>query len=295
MLVTIGLCVRNCEETVRATVQSIVNQDFPHERMEIIIVDDGCTDNTLSAIKDLAARCNLRKRIYYNFGRGISSARQTVVENASGKYILWVDGDITMEADYVTRLVEFMEKEPHAGCVRGKWGRYYGSNIVAALENMKILYYSFEGTRKTSRLLGTAGTMQRVKALKEVGGFDTNIHGAGEDVDLEARMNDAGWGLYITDTRFFHKEKTSWRELWNQYFWWGYGFHYVMHGHKNAGMLWTRLPVVAFASGVSNSTKAYRLTNRKIAFLLPLQYFFKWTAWFGGFMKAHFNNYGHCG
>jgi len=290
-LVTIGLCVKNCEETVKDTMQSILDQDFPCMLMELIVVDDGCVDNTLSIIDDALSEYNVKKKLFCNYGKGLSSARQLVVDNASGKYILWVDGDITMKKDYVRKLFEFMEKTPLAGCSRGKWGKYLGKNLVATLENMKILYFDFEGTQRTSRLLGTAGTIQRVDAIKMVGGFDKNISGAGEDVDLEAKMMDIGWELYICNTTFFHKEKTSWKGLWSQYFWWGYGAHYVFHRHKNIGRLWTMIPAVAFVTGAFHSVKAYQLTQRKVALLLPLQYAFKRVAWCLGFINAHFDNY----
>jgi len=45
-IATIGVCVRNCEATIKEVINSIINQDFPHELMEVIIVDDGSEDRT---------------------------------------------------------------------------------------------------------------------------------------------------------------------------------------------------------------------------------------------------------
>ena len=46
--VTIGVCARNCETTIGEAVESIIMQDYPHELIEVIFVDDGSTDGTPS-------------------------------------------------------------------------------------------------------------------------------------------------------------------------------------------------------------------------------------------------------
>ena len=48
--VTVGVCVRNCELSIKETIDSVINQDFPHRLMEIIFVDDGSEDSTLQRI-----------------------------------------------------------------------------------------------------------------------------------------------------------------------------------------------------------------------------------------------------
>jgi cellulose synthase/poly-beta-1,6-N-acetylglucosamine synthase-like glycosyltransferase len=53
--VTIGVCVRNGEDNIRDAVESVISQDFPHEFMEVIFVDDGSTDKTLSTIENHSA------------------------------------------------------------------------------------------------------------------------------------------------------------------------------------------------------------------------------------------------
>ena len=50
--VTIGFCVKNAEQTVRDAIRSILKQDFPHEMMELIIVDGYSKDKTLSIIQN---------------------------------------------------------------------------------------------------------------------------------------------------------------------------------------------------------------------------------------------------
>ena len=46
--VTVGMCVKNCAATIKEAIESVLNQDFPHELMELIIVDGNSEDETLS-------------------------------------------------------------------------------------------------------------------------------------------------------------------------------------------------------------------------------------------------------
>jgi len=87
--VTIGICVKNAETTIREAVESILNQDFPHELMKLIIVDGNSTDKTLSTIMNCLKKTNMKTSIFYE-NEGLGKARQIVVENAKGDYIVWL-------------------------------------------------------------------------------------------------------------------------------------------------------------------------------------------------------------
>jgi len=112
--VTIGVCVKNVERTIYNTLNSILSQDFSHNLIEIIIVDGKSIDETLKIIKRILKRCDIKSRIFIE-NKGLGFARQLVVENASGKYIVWVDGDMIIPNDFVRKQVEFMEKNPKVG------------------------------------------------------------------------------------------------------------------------------------------------------------------------------------
>ena len=58
--VTIGVCLRNCEKEVKRIVDLITNQDFPHERMTVIFVEEGSCDGTLSSIMKYSSGLNIK-------------------------------------------------------------------------------------------------------------------------------------------------------------------------------------------------------------------------------------------
>lgn len=80
----------NCESSIAKTVKSIC--DVQIEEMEIIIVDDGSTDNTSNECRSLAEQYPL-VRYYYQENQGVSAARNTGISKAAGKYILFWDSD----------------------------------------------------------------------------------------------------------------------------------------------------------------------------------------------------------
>ncbi|MEM2507577.1 MAG: glycosyltransferase [Nitrososphaeria archaeon] len=287
--VTIGVCVRNCTSTIREAIESIMAQDYPHELMEVIFVDDGSKDNTLSIIKEYASKMDMKVKIFHHEWKGLGPSRNVVIKNASGKYILWVDGDMIIPKDHVNKQVEFMEENPKVGIGKASYNIYNQNNLVSFLEDVGYIAvdYKYRGEVDAARGLGTGGSIYRVEAIKEIGGFDEYVNGACEDTEVEFRIQRAGWKLYkATPAHFYERRRKNWADLWKEYVWIGYGGYRVYQKNKKVFNLLKLTPLAGFIAGAWYSTIAYKVTLRKIVFLLPLQYAFKRIAWCYGFMKG---------
>lgn len=247
--VTLGLCVKNSEATIKDTVQSLISQDFPHESIELIVVDGQSNDKTLSIISNCLLAADISVKMCSDQGRGLGAARQIVVNNARGEYIIWVDGDIVLPEDYLRKLVEFMDRNPKVGAARGKLG-IYENGFVALLENISELGTRYGFKEKPSQVIAVYDTC-RVKAIKQAGGFDEEIKGASEDREMVYRIWKNGWSLATTEVKFYHKFRKTWRDLWKEYSWWGYGEHYVSHKHPELVFLWQTIPIVLALGGLS--------------------------------------------
>jgi glycosyltransferase involved in cell wall biosynthesis len=287
--VTLGLCVKNVEKTIADAMDSILKQDFPTENMELIIVDGFSNDGTLEIIEKYLRQLNIKFAVFKE-KKGLGFARQLVVERAKGKYIIYVDGDMIMARDFVAKQVKFMEKNPKIGMAIGKF--QVPSKKVNWIENLEnILWITedklFDNVTLSKTLRSTVcGAIFRTEALKQAGGFDPRIKGAGEDMDVYIKTRKIGWLLYsTTDALFCDRRKDNLRSLWRENFWYGYGGHYILHKHKNNGVI--------RPSRFFYFIKVYKMTKQKIAFLLPLIYFFEKFAWGMGYMRAHLDNYGH--
>lgn len=108
MKVSIIIPVYNLYNYISKCINSIISQT--HKDLEIIIVNDGSTDNSISKINRLASTDN-RIIVIDKKNEGVSIARNTGIERATGKYIMFVDGDDWIDTDMVQQLVDKAEKD----------------------------------------------------------------------------------------------------------------------------------------------------------------------------------------
>ena len=285
--VTIGVCVRNSARTIRETIESIVGQDFPHELMEVIFVDDGSEDETFSIIKEYAQKIDMQVKILRHNWRGLGYSRNRVIENAEGDYIIWIDGDMVVRRDFVRRQVDFMEKNQKVAIAKGFPEIASGKNLISDLENIGLVTHSYLNRGvSTSKALGAGGSIYRVRVLREIGGFDVNMSGAGEDIDVEERIRKAGWITYLgVPALFFERPKDSLLSVWREGVWYGYGDYHVFIKNRKIFSLYRMNPIASLLAGALCIPVAYKLTHRKIVFLMPLLSVFKNIAWCFGFLK----------
>lgn len=288
--VTVGMCARNSEATLMEAVKSVLSQDFPHELMEVIFVDDGSQDGTPQLIEKAVAEMDIKAQAFHNKWIGLGAARNMVVHNANGDYIVWVDADMILPKDHVRKQVKFMEDNPKVGIAKAKYSVSFQEDLVAILENIPFMVddASSEQEWKTnSKLPGTGGSIYRVKAIKQVGGFDDHLTGTGEDQDAAYRVKLAGWSLFRTEAMFYERRCKTWKASWDKHVWYGHGDYGLYLKNRSIFSLHKMTPPASFIAGLLYSVSAYRLTRRKIVFLLPLYLAFKMTAWCMGFLKGH--------
>lgn len=292
-IVTVGMCLRNCENTLREAIDSVIQQDFPHELMEIIFVDDGSEDNTLQIVSNYVSRMDINSKVFQGKWKGLGAARNLVVNNAEGNYVIWVDGDEILPEDYVRKQVEFMEQNPSVGIVAGIVG-IIPRNLILNLELIPAIVDHIRNGKsrsfvwKTEKLPGTGGATFRVKALRQVNGFDDYLKGVGEDQDVARRIKDVGWLIRLNDVVFYerHGGMSTLKDLWNKYFWYGYGNQNLYRKNRKMFSLPRMSPPAGFIAGFFYSLIAYKLLHRKMVFLLPFHFALKMTAWSLGFIKS---------
>ncbi|MCD8373467.1 MAG: glycosyltransferase [Clostridia bacterium] len=109
MKVTIIIPVYNLENYIKNTLNSVLNQQFDNE-LEVIVVDDGSTDNSFSVIRTIADQ-DQRVIVISQENAGVSAARNIGIERATGDYIMFVDGDDILRSDAVHILFECMQSD----------------------------------------------------------------------------------------------------------------------------------------------------------------------------------------
>lgn len=112
-LVSVIITVYNGEKYIRQTLQSIMDQEYPN--LEIIIVDDGSTDDTASIIKQFPADISY----CYQPNSGIAKSWNKGVEKANGTYLTFIDADDIWTEGKLNFQVKFLENHPEVDIVFG--------------------------------------------------------------------------------------------------------------------------------------------------------------------------------
>lgn len=99
--------IYNAEKYIEKCLDSIVNQTY--ENIEIVLIEDGSTDNSLEIIKEYSKQ-DKRIKIISIKNNGVADARNKALENATGNYVTFVDSDDYVEKDYVETLYTNLKK-----------------------------------------------------------------------------------------------------------------------------------------------------------------------------------------
>lgn len=110
-LVSVIIPTYNRKDIILKSIKSVLNQTF--EDYELIIVDDGSTDNTYGLIKDLDPRL----KIISQPNQGVSAARNNGIRASKGKYIALLDSDDEWDPLYLEACTSFLENHPNEDVV----------------------------------------------------------------------------------------------------------------------------------------------------------------------------------
>lgn len=108
---SIVIPVYNVQEYLDRCVKSVVNQEYPKEKLQVLLVDDGSTDNS-GALCDTFADNYSFIEVYHKTNGGLSDARNYGMERATGEYILLLDSDDYLSTDACAKFAEAIAAQP---------------------------------------------------------------------------------------------------------------------------------------------------------------------------------------
>ena len=108
-LVSIIVPLYNCEKTITETLHSVLNQTY--EAIEIILINDGSTDNTEAVVNDFIKN-NSKFRFYNQENKGQTKTRNTGAGYATGKYLLFLDADDKIAPVFIEKCVAILAARP---------------------------------------------------------------------------------------------------------------------------------------------------------------------------------------
>ena len=136
-LVSVIIPAYNAEKYIAETIESVLKQTYPN--IEIIVVDDGSTDQT----SNIVCRYHPRVRYYYqNNSGGCAVPRNTGIAYSLGEYLCFNDADDLMIPDRVATQVDFLERHPDVGLVFSNYRNFNETGLFAKshFETCPLLY-----------------------------------------------------------------------------------------------------------------------------------------------------------
>jgi Glycosyl transferase family 2 len=115
--VTAMMVVYNCPAFIGRAIDSALGQDYPPELLDLVIVDDGCTDATPEVIEEYRCRYPDRITVVHQENAGLVGATNTAVAHARGELLAMIDADDLWPADKTRRQVELLMSNDRLGLV----------------------------------------------------------------------------------------------------------------------------------------------------------------------------------
>lgn len=189
---------RNRAPLLERCLEALGRQEMNASTTEIIVVDDGSTDDTAERVRRAAEQGKLSIRLLKGKGRGPAAARNIGWRAATAPVVIFTDDDCEPAPRRNADLVEFLEQNPALAGVGGKITRIRDGVVPRFVDDEG--YLAHPGDEGSADYLVTANAAYRKAALEEVGGFNESFPCAGgEDPELSFRLRERGAKLAKID------------------------------------------------------------------------------------------------
>jgi len=138
MIISFVIPVYNTEKYLKKCICSILNQEIDKSLFEIILIDDGSTDNSARIIADFACDYDCIKPIY-TVNQGLGKARNIGIDLARGKYIFFVDSDDYILDDSLGKLIEIAKTQVY-DIIGFDWNMVYSDGKTLKKRRKQDLY-----------------------------------------------------------------------------------------------------------------------------------------------------------
>ncbi len=188
---------------INISLMSLIDQTYPHDSYEIIVVDGGSKDGTIEAVKQIQQEYNSENfsiTLYDNPKKILSAGWNIGIKKSKGDYVVRIDAHAKAEKDFIEKSVETMLKID-ATCVGGKLNSVSidGNDSVVA----KVLSSPFgvgNSSFRVSNMEGYVDTavygLYKKSIFNEVGFFDETM-ARSQDLEFHGRVKKSGGTFYF--------------------------------------------------------------------------------------------------
>jgi len=198
--ISVIILTHNSESDIHRCLSSIITQSFPRNNFEIIIVDDGSKDNTISIVKKLDV-----DKIVQTEPCSIGKARNIGVQNSRGNLIAFIDSDCAAQKKWLEVIVKELEK---INVIGGPILNGNTKSFVACAEYlMEFSEFSENQKRKVINFAPCCNLAFRKKAFEQTEGFSEEQKS--EDVLFGNSLREAGvTTVFVPEMQISHYCRT---------------------------------------------------------------------------------------
>lgn len=162
-LVTVYITNHNYEKYIEQAIKSVLAQTFGN--FELIIIDDGSTDNSRAVIERYES--DPRIRVIYQENRGLNVSNNIALRSARGKYVIRLDADDYFDENALNVLAGVLERKPEVGMVFPDYYHVDGEGQVLEL----VRRHDFKTVTLLDSPAHGACTLIRTQCLRDLGGY----------------------------------------------------------------------------------------------------------------------------
>ncbi|WP_442109187.1 glycosyltransferase family 2 protein [Pseudomonas sp. NUPR-001] len=190
-LVSIVAPCYNAEKYLEVALQSIFAQDYGN--FEVIIVDDGSTDNSVAMLRALQQTYDFQ--LFTQANQGVSATLNNGLAHAKGVYVSTPDLDDIMLPHSISVRARYLDEHPKVGCV-GALISYMDSDGVEikTQHRTKVKKYSFDEIVSGAVVMGAPGALYRMEAMKAANFYDPTIKV--QDFQMTLRIASKGYEVH---------------------------------------------------------------------------------------------------
>jgi succinoglycan biosynthesis protein ExoA len=275
--VSVVMAIRNEAAYIGDTLRSVLAQDYPAEKIEVIIADGMSTDATREIIREVAAgRGNVR--VIDNPGRIVSTGLNAAIREATGEIVVRVDGHCYIQPDFISRDIRLLQEHPEAWSVGGPIvhvakGPFGKAAALAMGHPLGVGNAAHRFSHYEGYVEGAVFPALRRVVFERAGLFDEALV-RNQDDELNYRIHLAGGKIYQSPSvrsHYWVRERPA--QLFRQYQQYGFWRIPVMRKHGRPTTPRQLVPLLFYFVVAALLVAGFLLGSPLMALALPLFYF----------------------
>ena len=217
--VTVMVPAHNEETVITNTVENILQMNY--ENFDVIVIDDRSTDNTATVIKNLEQKYEKVTALIRSTDAfpGKSAVLNDAFKIAKGEAILVFDADATVEPDFLSKLIPYLEPKDVGAVQARKVIRNKNQNLLTRCQNneytMDTHFQVGRDSVKGAVELRGNGELIKREALEDINGW--NNYTIVDDLDMSTRLHIKGWDVRFCPDAIVYEEGIAYiRPLYRQ-------------------------------------------------------------------------------